>query len=183
MTREIDNSTIQSIRDRLKNRAREENEDFNLVVIRYALERLMYRLSKSDYADQFVLKGARLFLHWQGSLPRPTRDADFAGYEEIEVDDFVGIIKELCEMEIDEEDGMIYLPDTVQGQRIREGATYEGIRVQLKGKLGNQKPTIQFDLGFGDSLVPAPEEIEYPTMLDFPAPKLKAYQQETTIAE
>lgn len=183
MSRDINPATIQSIRDRLKNIAEENNEDFNYVVIRYGLERMLYRLSKSEYKDRFVLKGATLFLHWQGEPHRPTKDADFSGTEEMSVEEMESIVEDLCELEVDPEDGVLFLTNTIEGMRIREGQVYEGIRVNLKAVLGNQKFGIQLDVGFGDALIPEPEEISYPVLLDFPAPKLRAYQRETAISE
>lgn len=183
MSRDINPATIQSIRDRLKNIAEENNEDFNYVVIRYGLERMLYRLSKSEYKDRFVLKGATLFLHWQGEPHRPTKDADFAGTEKMSVEEMESIVEDLCELEVDPEDGVVFLTNTIEGMRIREGQVYEGIRVNLKAVLGNQKFRIQLDVGFGDALIPEPEEISYPVLLDFPAPELRAYQRETTISE
>lgn len=183
MSRDIDPATIQSIRDRLKNIAEENNEDFNYVVIRYGLERMLYRLSKSKHQDHFVLKGATLFLHWQGDPHRPTKDADFSGTEETSVEEMESIVENLCEINVEPEDGVVFLPDTIEGMQVREGQAYEGIRVNLKALLGNQKFGVQLDVGFGDALVPDPEEINYPVLLDFPAPRLRAYRRETTISE
>jgi len=183
MSRDIDPAIIQSIRDRLKNIARANDEDFNYVVVRYGLERMFYRLSKSEHSDQFVLKGATLFLYWQGEPHRPTMDADFTVMAEMSVEELENIVKNLCNLEIDSEDGVVFLPETIEGQKIREGRAYEGVRVNLKALLGTQDFGVQLDVGFGDSMVPAPEEIDYPVLLDFPAPRLKAYQKETTISE
>jgi hypothetical protein len=176
MTRDIDPSTIQSIRDRLKNIARANDEDFNHVVIRYGLERMLYRLSKSKHSDQFVLKGATLFLHWQGELHRPTMDADFTGREEMSVEKMKNIVTDLCKLEIDSEDGVVFLPKTIEGQTIRAGRTYEGIRVNLKALLGTQKFGVQLDVGFGDSMIPVPEEIDYPVLLNPPGTSRLVFQ-------
>ncbi|MGM0381791.1 MAG: nucleotidyl transferase AbiEii/AbiGii toxin family protein [bacterium] len=183
MTRKIDPAKIQSIRDRLKNKAHEYEEDFNLVVIRYVLERLLYRLSRSNYADKFVLKGATLFVKWYGELHRPTRDADFTLVGKIEEKGLVEVVKEFCEMEVNTEDGVIFLTDTVKSQQIRATDDYQGIRIHLQAQLGSQKVKVQLDIGFGDSLVPKPEMIDYPSLLDLPVPKLRACQPETAIAE
>ncbi len=183
MSRAVDLATVQSIRDRLKNIARANDEDFNHVVVRYGLERMLYRLSKSEHSDQFVLKGATLFLYWQGEPHRPTIDADFTAIAEMGIEELEKIVKNLCNLEIDSEDGVIFLTETIEGKKIREGRAYEGIRVNLKALLGTQEFGVQLDVGFGDSMVPAPEEIDYPVLLDFPSPRLKAYQKETIISE
>ncbi len=183
MSRNMNPAVIRSIRDRLKNIAREESSDFNLVVIRYVLERFIYRLSKSDYADQFVLKGAALFLYWEGSLARPTKDVDFTGVEEMNAEELETIVKELCEKKVKVEDGVVFLVETIESEQIRAGQTYNGFRVNLKAQLGAQKIKVHLDVGFGDVLLPPPEEIDYPVLLDFPAPRLKVCQKETTIAE
>jgi len=171
-----------SVKDRLLNIAREAGEDFNHLLIRYALERFLYRLSQSDYHEQFVLKGAVLFVHWYGEPHRPTLDADFHGREELEVEELEEIIRKICELNV-KKDGLNFLSSSVEGEKIRVEEYYQGVKIKLIARLGTAKIHLQLDVGFGDSLNPAPSIIRYPTLLEFPPPELSAYQPETTIAE
>ena len=118
-----------SVRARLLNRARETGQDFNFILIRYALERLLYRLSISAHADQFLLKGALLFDLWFDIPHRPTRDADFLGLGSAELPHLETVFRDVCGM--DTEDGVTFRPDTVQAAEIRKEANYAGVRVTL----------------------------------------------------
>ena len=171
-----------SVRARLLNRARETRQDFNLVLTRYALERLLYRLSVSPHADQFLLKGALLFDLWFDIPHRPTRDADFLGFVPAELPRLEGVFKEVCA--IDTGDGVTFRPDTVQAAEIRKEANYAGVRVTLLGLIDEARCPIQIDIGFGDAVTPGPEDVQYPVMLpEFDAPKLRVYPRYTVVAE
>lgn len=171
-----------SVRARLLNRARETRQDFNLVLTRYALERLLYRLSVSPYADQFLLKGALLFDLWFDIPHRPTRDADFLGFGPAELPHLEGVFKEVSA--IDTGDGVTFQPDTVQTAEIRKEANYPGVRVTLLGLIDGARCPIQIDIGFGDAVTPGPEDAQYPVMLpEFDAPKLRVYPRYTVVAE
>lgn len=171
-----------SVRARLLNRARETRQDFNLVLTRHALERLLYRLSVSPHADQFLLKGALLFDLWFGIPHRPTRDADFLGLGPAELPHLKGVFKEICA--IDTGDGVMFRPDTVQAAEIRKEANYAGVRVTLLGLIDGARCPIQVDIGFGDAVTPEPEDVQYPVMLpEFDAPKLRVYPRYTVVAE
>lgn len=177
----IDNLS-RSVKDRLLNIAKNRDEDFNHILIRYGLERTLYRLSQSTYKDKFVLKGATLFVYWCGGSHRPTLDIDLHCRDELTVAEIERVIKEISKTEV-EDDGLIIYPETVQGEEIREGEVYQGVRVKLTGDLDDASVPIQLDIGFGDSLQPGVEIIEYPTLLDFPGPELNAYKPVTSIAE
>ena len=171
-----------SVRARLLNRARETRQDFNLILTRYALERLLYRLSISPHADQFLLKGALLFDLWFDIPHRPTRDADLLGLGSAELPHLETIFKDVCMMDTD--DGVTFRPDTVQAAEIRKEANYAGVRVTLLGLIDGARCPIQLDIGFGDAVTPGPEEVRYPVMLpDFQAPKLRVYPRYTVVAE
>jgi len=172
----------QSVRDRLLNLAKDRGEDYNHILIRYGLERILYRLSKSKYRDDFVLKGATLFVYWYGKTHRPTLDVDLHGNEKLKIGDMHRITKRVCQADV-QDDGLRFDLDTLQGEEIREGKAYRGVRVKLKAKLGKANVPIQLDVGFGDSLAPGTEIIDFPTLLDFPNPKLKAYRPVKSIAE
>ena len=171
-----------SIRDRLLNKARAEKRDYNLMLTRYALERLIYRISISPYRDQFLLKGALLFDLWFDVPHRPTRDVDFLGYGPADIPHLEGVFRELCA--IDANDGIEFQAKTVKAAEIRKEANYAGVRVTLIGVLAGAKCPVQADIGFGDAVVPGPEEVTYPVLLDGnPAPQLRAYPRYTVVAE
>lgn len=171
-----------SVRARLLNRARETGQDFNLVLTRYAIERLLYRISVSPHADQFWLKGALLFDLWFDIPHRPTRDADFLGFGTPDIPRLRTIFQEICAIEFD--DGVVFPPDTVRADEIRKEANYAGIRVLLHAVIDGARCSLQIDIGFGDAVTPAPETVTYPVMLaGFDAPKLRAYPRYTVVAE
>lgn len=171
-----------SVRARLLNRARETRQDFNLILTRYAIERLLYRISISQHADQFLLKGALLFDLWFDIPHRPTRDADFLGFGSAELSEIEAVFKEICAIE--SHDGVAFQPDTVHAAEIRKEANYAGVRVILLGVIDGARCRIQIDIGFGDAVTPGPEDVEYPVMLEeFAAPKLRVYPRCTVVAE
>jgi hypothetical protein len=172
-----------SVFERLLNHAKSLDEDFNLLLFRYGVERLLYRLSISPYADRFILKGASLFLVWKGQNYRVTKDADLLGFGTLSSEDIATIFKELCQLASTDIDGIMFMPDSVKAMPIREEQEYGGIRVTLLGMLHNARIPLQVDIGFGDAVTPPPERIDFPTLLDGPAPRLLAYTQYTIIAE
>jgi hypothetical protein len=173
---------VASVRQRLFNRSRELKEDFNLTLVRYGVERLLYRLAQSPYNNRFVLKGATLFAVWTGERYRPTRDLDLLGYGDNSADGLSNLLASLCILDV-EPDGLIFEPASIQVTQIREAEEYPGQRIRLKAFLGKAEVSLQIDIGFGDVITPKADEIIYPTILGFPAPKLKAYPRETVIAE
>ena len=171
-----------SVRARLLNRARETQQDFSLILVRYALERLLYRLSISSHADQFVLKGALLFDLWFDIPHRPTRDADLLGFGSSALPRLEAIFKEL--VAIDAEDGVTFRPETIRAAEIRKEASYGGVRVTLTGLIDGARCPIQVDIGFGDAVTPGPEIAVYPVILaEFDAPTLRVYPRYTVVAE
>jgi len=171
-----------SVRQRLLNIAKREGEAFDLMLTRYALERFLYRLGHSQYHSQFLLKGAMLFAVWGGEPHRPTRDIDLLGFGPSELPLLEKIFRNICQENV-EPDGVEFLPDTLRASEIREDQEYQGVRVQFEARLENAVISIQVDIGFGDAVTPAPEDIIYPTVLDFAAPKLRAYPVYTVVAE
>ena len=162
-------------------RARSRKEDFEFVLGRWVAERFLYRLGQSSQRERFVLKGATLFLIWQGKLPRPTRDVDFLGYGSAEIEKVIGAIREICPVKAD--DGIIFDLDKMAGEEIRKEAEYDGVRVRVPASLDGAKAQLQIDIGFGDAVDPAPEETAVPVMLEMESPRLKAYPPEVVIAE
>ena len=171
-----------SVRDRLLNKARAEKLDYNLLLTRYALERMLYRLSISKQRDQFLLKGALLFDLWFDVPHRPTHDADFLGFGSAEIPHIEEIFRDICRIEV--EDGIAFQPDTVKAAEIRKEANYAGVRVTLLGMLDSARCAVQIDIGFGDAVVPGPDEVHYPVILgEMPGPHLHVYPRYTVVAE
>jgi len=170
-----------SVRQRLLNRAKETGQPNDLVLVRYALERLLYRLSVSAHAERFVLKGALLFTVWGQDDHRPTRDADLLGFGSSDLAHLVAVFREVCAVPF--EDGIVYDAASVEAEQIAEDKAYVGARVTFEAELANARIPVQIDVGFGDAVTPEPEMVEYPTLLDFPRPKLRAYPVHTVIAE
>lgn len=171
-----------SVRQRLHNLSRQRQEDFDLILGRFASERLLYRLSQSPFANQFVLKGAMLFSIWFDRPHRPTHDLDLLGYGSSTQESVVQMVAALCRLEV-VADGLIFNPDSIQVEEIRAGQEYNGQRVKLMAMLGVARIPVQIDIGFGDVVSPPPAPVPYPTLLDFPAPLLRAYRRETVVAE
>lgn len=174
-------SLAASIRQKLKNLARERGEDFQQMLVNYALERVLFRLGQSRHRDRFVLKGALLFRLWFDLTQRPTRDADFLGFGRSEPEEFAEVFREIASMV--EEDGLVFDVSSVKVDDIRKAAGYPGVRVSLIATLDGARIPIQCDIGFGDAVTPAPLQQTYPTLLDMPAPVLAVYPLETVVAE
>jgi Nucleotidyl transferase AbiEii toxin, Type IV TA system len=181
MTRETHNIGA-SVRARLLDRARAERSDFQVLLTRYALERLLYRLSVSPHRDHFVLKGAMLFVTWVDDPFRPTRDLDLLGYGDSEPDAIAETFRAICSQPVGD-DGVTFNVAALLAAPIREAAEYGGVRVRTSATIAGARIPIQVDVGFGDAVTPAPVEIYYPTLLDAPAPNLRAYPVETVVAE
>jgi len=182
VTKERPRNLAASVRQRLMNLARARNEDFQLVLTRYALERLLYRLSQSEHRDAFVLKGAMLFQLWGDQPHRSTRDLDLLGRGDNSIARFERIFREVCQLPV-EADGLAFVAASVRGDTIKEDQEYEGLRLTLDCRLENARIPIQVDIGFGDVVTPAATEVTYPVLLDFPAPILPAYSRESVVAE
>ena len=172
-----------SVFQRLRDYARDRDEDFNLILVRYGVERLLYRLSISEHSKRFILKGASMFLIWKGQNFRVTRDADLLGIGSAEVEQIKALFRDISRLGSVDLDGIEFSSDTVEANPIREEMDYDGIRVLMIGLLHNARIPIQIDIGFGDAVTPEPEMVEFPTLLDAPAPKLKAYPRYTMVAE
>jgi len=171
-----------SVRQRLLNRAKETNRPFDELLQYFAMERFLYRLSRSEHRDKFVLKGALMFVVWEGPRSRATRDIDLAGKTDNSIENLVAIVKQVCQTEA-EPDGMEFRVESVEGERIKEDADYGGVRVRFIGYLEKARAAMQIDVGFGDTITPEPVAIDYPVILDMPAPRLKGYPRETVVAE
>jgi len=171
-----------SVRARLLNLAKADKTDFNQVLVRYALERLLYRLSQSQHAGNFVLKGALLFAIWYGLPHRPTRDADLLGFGASDLGSIGQTFRDIASVEV--ADGIVFDPASVTVEEIRKDAGYAGARVMITAELARAKCRTQVDIGFGDAVTPGPIQATYPVLIaDFPAPMLRTYPVYTVVAE
>lgn len=173
---------VASIQARLLGRAKARGEDFSLVLTRYAIERFLYRLSLVPAREVYWLKGAMLFDLWFDVPHRPTRDADFLGFGPADAELLAHTVRGICGVAV--EDGMVFDANSVTVEEIREDARYGGQRVRLLGRLGNARCPVQLDVGYGDAVIPGPDEAVYPTLLDDqPAPRLRVYPRAAVVAE
>ncbi len=171
-----------SVQARLQNHARRTKRPFQELLQYYAMERFLYRLSKTPHCTRFVLKGALMMHVWDAPLARATKDVDFLGLLDNALENLARVVREVCAAEV-KPDGMVFDPATVKTARIKEDADYEGVRVRLVGLLGRARVAMQIDVGFGDIVTPGAQSITYPALLDFPAPKLAGYPRDTVVAE
>lgn len=173
---------VASVRARLKQRADAEKIPFDLALTRFGLERLLYRLSVSRHADDFILKGALLLALWYDSPTRPTRDADFLGFGLDDADSVRAVFEQLCAVPAN--DGLIFDATSVNAVPIRENADYGGIRVTMRAELAGARIALHIDIGYGDAVTPEAMKADYPVLLDdLPAPRLRVYAKHTMIAE
>lgn len=181
MSRRATDGRAESIRQRLRNELKSRGEDVTLGLPRYAVERFLYRLGRSSHRERFVLKGATLFAIW-GTAYRPTRDVDFTGYGSSDPEDVIGAFREICNTP-DEVDQLVFDVATITAEPIRDGSEYDGLRIRIRARLGESDISIQVDIGFGNAIVPGPEEKEYRTILGDPPPRILAYPPESVVAE
>lgn len=182
MTKPATKNVAASVRQRLLNVSRERKEEFQHLLTRYGNERLLARLAASKHAEEFIVKGAVLFTLWTGEPHRATRDLDLLGFGAATLERVAQVFRDLCSVAV-EDDGLLFEPASVQASRIREEQEYEGVRVEMLALLGGARIPLQIDVGFGDAVTPAPVETVFPTLLEMPAPRLRAYPRVTVVAE
>lgn len=171
-----------SVRDRLVARARSRRENAQLLMTRYVIERLLYRLSRSPYRDRFILKGAMLFSLWADAPYRATGDLDLLGAGENAPDKLASVFQEILAVEV-EDDGILFRPDTLTAAAARVEDEYAGVRIDFLAELAGARLPMHIDIGYGDAVTPAPVDIRYPSMFDQPMAELRAYPPETVVAE
>ncbi len=171
-----------SIAARLRALAHEKNTNLELLLRRYALERLLLRLSLSSHHDRFVLKGAMLFTAWTGDPFRPTQDLDLLGFGDATVLALSQVFRAVCRQATDD-DGLMFDVDGLSVETIRDNQVYGGARVKTVAFLGKIRIPIQVDVGFGDAVTPKARSIEFPSLLHGTGPRLRAYPRETVVAE
>ena len=170
-----------SVRARLLNLAKERNQPFDLLLTRYVLERLLYRLSESKHRDRFILKGAILMTTWLDDPHRPTRDLDLLGLGDPDPEAMIEVFHEVCAIAAD--DAVLFDTEALTVDRIRHEQEYGGLRLKTSATVDGARVRVVVDIGFGDAVVPAAQEMELPALLDRPAPHLRVYPRETVIAE
>ena len=171
-----------SVRARLLRLAHERGEDFQLLLTRYANERLLFRLAASEHASHFVLKGAALFTLWTGKPHRATRDLDLLGFGEPGVEHVREVFSQVFALDVPD-DGVRFDLATLEVGLIREEQVYGGVRAELVALISTARVKLQVDVGFGDAITPEAKPVEFPPLLDFPAPRIRAYPRETVVAE
>jgi len=174
MAREPLKNVGASVRVRLLHRSRDQRTDFQILLTRYALERLLYRLSRSEHRNRFILKGAMLFVTWVDAPFRPTRDLDLLGYGDNSPEAIGDTFRAILTQPVSD-DGVAFDIAGLEATPIREDLEYGGVRVRTQATIAGARIPIQVDVGFGDAITPGPIEIDYPTLLDAPAPHLRAY--------
>jgi len=182
MSRSIKRDISASIRQRLLDLSKRENRPFGEVLQFYAMERFLFRLSKSKHANRFILKGALLLAVWCSEVSRSTMDIDLLGRIENSEETITAAIRDILEQNVFD-DGIVYNPNTIRTESISEDAMYRGIRVSFEATLTVAKIRLKIDIGFGDSMYPAPQSQEFPVLLDQEAPRLLCYSRENAIAE
>lgn len=179
-----ENNYTQSIKARLLNMADGDNKKYQQLVVRFFHERLLFRLSKSDYRERFILKGGALLYAFDEFMPRPTLDIDFMG-RRIDNDkaNILTAFKTIAAMSYPE-DGITFQTETLTAEEITVEKKYPGVRISMEANIGSYKQNLTFDIGFGDVIVPRPQELEYPTLFDaMEEPDILAYSLETVVAE
>jgi len=171
-----------SVRAQLQNKAKETNRPFAEMLQYYGMERFLYRVGKSQYAHQFILKGALMFTAWNIPQRRTTLDIDFLARFDNQINSIEKVIRDICKVKV-VPDGLDFDAETVRGQRIKEDADYEGVRVKFVGYLERARITMQMDIGFGDIIYPRTKIFDYPVILDLPKPHLKGYPVESVVSE
>jgi len=181
MAKEIKNISA-SVKERLRNIATQTGKDYQSLLRQYVQERFLFRLSISPFVNNFILKGALLFLAHDISRLRPTRDIDFLGSSiSNNKNEILEIVKQI--FRIDFEDGLRFDPNKIESEKITEDGDYKGIRIKSFAFLENSRERVQIDIGFGDKIIAGPVDLDFPTLLDFPAPRLKVYSVESAVAE
>lgn len=171
-----------SVRQRLSNIARSENRIALDLLHYYAMERFLYRLSKSSHADSFILKGALLLHVFGGELSRATKDIDFLAKIENSEGSLANSLKEIMQIP-SESDGIQFHPDTLSISKTQWDSRDRGMRADFLATLGTSKISMRVDLAFGSQITPAPIQIIYPEILDMGSPRIFGSTLESVIAD
>lgn len=170
-----------SVKQRLLNMARDQGRAFDILLVRFTLERLLFRLSQSAYRDNYILKGGMLVTQWLDHGNRETRDMDFLGFGEADAEAIKAIFAEI--MTIAGDDGLAFDTGALTASAIREETEYGGIRLRTTAYLGRTRVPVTLDIGFGDALAEVSSRIDYPSLLDMERPNIRTYPPAAVIAE
>lgn len=170
-----------NVRRLLRRRADELGLDFEQALQYYAVERFLFRLAQSAWAERFIVKGAVMLRVWDAAVARPTRDVDFLGLVDNTPEAVETVVRECLGADVPA-DGLEF-SDVVDVAQTMLDDRYPGVRVRLRGELAGARFTLRLDIGVGDVVVPEPGWVEYPPLLDQPAPRVLAYQPATAVAE
>ena len=170
-----------SVRARLLKLSKDRNQPFQLLLTRYVLERLLYRLSSTTHRDRFVLKGAMLMTTWFDDPFRPTQDLDLLGFGDPDPEAMLAVFQEICAIKAN--DGVAFDVQALTIDRVRDELEYGGLRIKTNATLDGARIRVLIDIGFGDAIEPGLNDVDMPVLLDLPSPRLRAYPQETVIAE
>jgi hypothetical protein len=172
-----------SVAVRLNHIAATSKTTYEYILLRYGQERLLWRMAKSTECGEFILKGALLFLVWQGRSYRTTRDIDFLGSGSPDLNRIQQIFITLCNQNTLDIDGLVYDATSVTTCRIQDNQDFLGVRVNIRALLDHARIDLQVDIGFGNAITPAPERLIFPPLLDAPGPEVIAYPRYTAMAE
>jgi predicted nucleotidyltransferase component of viral defense system len=149
-------NVAESIRARLLKISKNRGEDFDYTLLKYATERFLYRLSKSEYKDQLILKGALLLTVVLKDSPyRVTRDIDFLGRALNSPNVILKILEAICQIK-DDTDGVTFDHKSIKLKEIQEANQYHGLRAKFLAFIGSARINMKIDIGFGDIIHPAP---------------------------
>ncbi|GAN62689.1 hypothetical protein AA0313_2916 [Acetobacter indonesiensis NRIC 0313] len=183
MTEKVVKNPAASIRAKLLAHARQHNDDFQRVLTRYAIERLLFRLSQTEAAERYVIKGAMLFVTWPTHVFRPTGDLDLLGQGDPAPVALMELFTRICHVEVPV-DGIVFDPTTLKIEQVREADKYQGARLSLRAHLENTKIPVLVDIGFGDHVYPDPKRENFPSLLPgLPQASILMYPPETVVAE
>jgi len=175
--------SIHSLQDKLRTFAKSAGKDFQLILTRYFQERLLFRLSKSKYRDDFCLKGGALLYALERETSRPTLDIDLLSLKiRLDKERFAEIFREVLHLAYPE-DGVQFETNSISVAEIMEQRKYAGLQIKVPVSLGTMRQLLKIDIAFGDIVTPEPNYMTYPTLLEMDAPVIKAYSPETIIAE
>ena len=165
-------------------RDKNDNQIYQLLAIRYVQERLLYRLSISRYREQFCLKGGALLYAYDRLDSRPTVDIDFLGKNiSRDIDVLKSVFAEIVAMDFPD-DGIAFDADKISADEITVNKEYHGVRLTLIAHIDTMVQSVSMDVGFGDVITPAPQNIDYPILIQgLPVPSIYAYSLETVVAE
>lgn len=172
-----------SVRQRLLNYAKAYGDDYQRTLTRYAIERLLYRLCQTPASENYILKGAMLFITWPERTFRPTGDLDLLGYGSPDPAAMTALFSDIAKVAF-ANDGILFDANTITADPVREDDRYQGARITLQAQLGTAIIPVQIDVGFGDNVFPAAERRAFPCLLEgLPAPEILMYPRETVVAE